>query len=621
MENEIDRLAGTSSLVELLPLLDDVAHEAREQKSSKSERRALLRALVLSPGLATNLATGDGIRSLVSRFDAEGWSEAFGPAVDKELPALMVQVIHERLDVGHEDLLCLVPTDAVTTLVATLKELGKYVDTLEDSPRRLRGMRVAMVCGALYARLQESRIWRRRSLPACGIDGKHLVKLKEKKAVNELPAAYEQRVNQLQRSDLRRSLEQVQVPAEPQPLPDSDYDSLFVVRSPLRLGLSSANASDNHIRSKEQGGKTLNAGIDLRTGNLQAPAPPLTVSARRLAEPRLVLQSRSAEFEADFEINTRGDAAAQSGLFFAYSRGGDEALRMVKQALVHTGIVADGSEDVVGDIGRIMGGGGLEITTSSAVQQGSGLGTSSILAAAILKVLYRLTGNPAGTDAGEYPDLFDQSVLLEQSIGLNSGWQDARGARGGNSAVKDFYAPPTEGLPAPELSYVEVDAEVFQRRVLLFDTGIARGATRGLNIVMDAYLSRDSQRYGAIRESLSIHDDMVAALRAGDYPQLGQLASRYWQLRCVLDPEATNPAIQLLFESPVADLTEGGTLTGAGGGGFGLLIAREGEEDALRQCLKKLKDQRAYARSSVVDYRLDAGGLQLTQHPAPESDR
>ena len=185
--------------------------------------------------------------------------------------------------------------------------------------------------------------------------------MKEKKALPVLPAAYERPGGQLQRVDLRRSLEAVRTPAEPRALPTDEYDKIFEVRSPLRLGISSANASDNHIRSKEQGGKTLNVGIDLRTGDLDAPAPPLTVTARRLAEPRLVLSSRSAGFEADFEINTRGDAAAQSGLFFAYRRGGDEALRMVKQALVHTGTVDAESEDVVGDIGRLFGGGGLEI--------------------------------------------------------------------------------------------------------------------------------------------------------------------------------------------------------------------------------------------------------------------
>ena len=615
--------ALTSRLAEASP--DEVptfvaaaVSRAREGHSSRSERRAFLRGLVLSPGLARSLQTGSAIDTLLGSLSSREWEQLFGPAAAEELPGLLVAVVDGQIDVDHEDILSLVPENGSRGLAAAAGECSAYVDGLGCSRRRLRGMRVAVILASLFQRLQDGGAWGRRPIPACAIDSPQIAALKEKKAVAELPAAYEVRVNELQREDMSRSLEEA---AGPPPvaarLTAADHGTLFEVRAPLRLGLSSANASDNHIRSKEQGGKTLNAGIALQAGDSGEVSPPLYVGARPLPEPRLVLRSRSADFRADFEIDRRGDARTQSELFFAYRRGGDEALRMVKQGLVHTGIVRPDSDDVVGDLAEFCGGGGLEVTTACTVQQGSGLGTSSILATAVLKVLYRLVGHPAGGREAEYPGLYDQSVLLEQSIGLNSGWQDARGVRGGPSAVKDFYAPPTEGLPAPELTYVDVDAEEFRRRVVLFDTGIARAATRGLNVVMDAYLSRRRGRYAAIRESLSIHDEMVEALSAGDYPSLGRLASRYWQLRCILDPEATSPAIQQLFEPPVADLTEGGTLSGAGGGGFGLLVSREGEEERLRACLRKLKDQRAYARSAVVAYRLDATGLQLTESQPP----
>ena len=41
------------------------------------------------------------------------------------------------------------------------------------------------------------------------------------------------------------------------------------------------------------------------------------------------------------------------------------------------------------------------------------------------------------------------------------------------SAIKNFYAPPTDGLPAPERTFLtEVDESLFTERVVLFDTGI-----------------------------------------------------------------------------------------------------------------------------------------------------
>ena len=143
---------------------------------------------------------------------------------------------------------------------------------------------------------------------------------------------------------------------------------------------------------------------------------------------------------------------------------------------------------------------------------------------------------------------------------------------------------------------------------------MSRAATRGLNVVLDAYLSRDRERYASVRESLTIHDEMVAALGAGDYAALGKLFDRYWQLRCILDPEATNDVLQFLFEDPrISNLTEGGLITGAGGGGFALLIAKDGRADALRAELNKLRKDAAFAKSSVASYRLNARGILLSE--------
>jgi len=608
----------------LTPMVASCVRDARRGKMSGAARQLFVRHLLLNPHFVQRLKVSEAVDLLFAAVSGEEeWMELFGAAVEREVPQLLVDVVDGLLDVGHVQILRLAPGDPPKVLVAALVALGDYLEGLEDeSAQLLKGMRIARIQADIYGRLANPRIWRRRKIPTSPIDDKTIAGMKEKKNVAQLPGAYGARINLLQRRDLRHCLAAAVAASGPASkravrMKAADLDKTFRVRAPLRLGISSANASDNHLRSKEQGGKTLNAGIDLGSEGDDAASPPLSVSVRRLAEPRLVLRSMSSGFEAEFEADRRGEAGPQSDLFFAYRRGGDESLRMVKQALVHTGIVADHSADVVADVSDFTDGGGLEIITTSRVQQGSGLGTSSTLAAAILKVLYRLSGQPAGGPDGEYPALYDQSVLLEQSIGLNSGWQDARGAFGGPSAVKDFYAPPTTGLPTPELTFVDADEESFCRRIVLFDTGISRAATRGLNTVLDAYLCRDPVRYGAIRESLAIHQEIVKAVTEGDYAALGQLASRYWQLRCILDPEATSDAIRQIFEAPgLAELSEGGMLTGAGGGGFALLVSREDAEVELKKRLGHLRESKPYARSAVVDYRLNRRGLHLEEQSA-----
>ncbi len=617
MEEYLKRFEGVSNLAQVTELIDRVIEGVRDGQGVRDERRRFMRLLVFNEALLATLETQTALDHLFASITPEAWTEQFADAVERELPKLFADLIDGQIDLDHRQLLRLLPDGNPKVIFAVLKGLSHYLDKQQDSTRRLRGMRSARVMVDLYKAMEASpKAWHRRSPPACCIDGERISKLKEDKQISHLATAYETRINQLQRLDLRRNLAILGEKRQEAPhMSAGDYERIFRADSPLRLGISSANASDNHLRSKEQGGKTLNIGIDLQMEGEATATPPLTVNARRLAEPKLILRSLSMDFKADFEASSKGDAATQSELFFAYRRGGDEALRLVKQALVHVGIIVDNSKNIIGDIATFTGGGGLEITTSSKVLQGSGLGTSSILAATVLKMLYRLIGHTYARADGEYPGLYDQSVLLEQSLGLNSGWQDARGACGGPAAIKDFYAPPTEGLPTPERTFLTgVDEQLFVERIVLFDTGISRAATRGLNEVLDAYLTRAPQRYPAIRESLAIHDSMVAALRQSDYAALGQMATRYWQLRCILDPEATNDTLQYLFaDARIKELSEGGLITGAGGGGFALFIARQDRGTDLRQRLNELRKMAPYAKSSVVSYCLNSTGIQFSE--------
>ncbi len=617
MDEYLRHLEQATDTHTALDLIRPIVEGVNDGHSSRDQRRQFIRHLLLNQSLLSALQTPMAIDHLFTHITPEMWTQRFADALERELPKVLVESVDEQADLDHRQLLRLLPDDDPKVLFAMIKALSSYIDKQQDSKRRLSGMRTARILVDLYRRMaMDGTSWRRRSVPACRIDGERIAKLKEDKAYDQLAEAYEGRINQLQRIDLRRSLADLgEARAAAPRMSESDFSRTFLVESPLRIGISSANASDNHMRSKEQGGKTLNIGIDLQMEGEDKTSPPLTVSARRLAEPKLILRSLSMDFKADFEASSKGDDATQSKLFFAYRRGGDEALRLVKQSLVHVGIVRDNSDNIIDDVAAFTGGGGLELITRSKVQQGSGLGTSSILAAAVLKMLYRLSNHAYGKAESEYPGLYDQSVLLEQSFGLNSGWQDARGACGGPSAIKDFYAPPTDGLPAPERQFISgLDEARFAERVILFDTGISRAATRGLNEVLDAYLTRDPDRYGAIRESLEIHDRMVEALRAGSYDQLGELATRYWQLRCILDPGATSDTLQHLFEHPsMTELSAGGLITGAGGGGFALLIAREGKEQALRQQLNHLRKMAPYAKSSVVSYTLNRTGISLSE--------
>ena len=614
MIQSLKMLRTATSLSEIQDLIDAIVDDCVHRRVELPQIRQFLHILIFQKHLVQSF-TGDGaVDHLLTQIAASGLADLFRDALQTELPDLLVNLVRDSSDVSHMLLFRLCPQGGNRWLLSALARLNSYLEEIPEPRRYLSGMRVAKIQADIYRRLADDGESASAALSPCCIDNQRIRDLKSDKRLEELPLAYEELVGQLQRLDLHRALSGLRSSQETRAAPArGDPEICFRVEAPLRIGISSANASDNHLRSKEQGAKTLNAAIDLQFEGEPRPMPPITVAVRRLREPGLRLRSRSLQFEAAFEANTQEEAMAQSAVFFAYRRGGDEALRLVKQALVHTGIIRDNSEDVLGDVANFTGG-GLEITTRSKVLQGSGLGTS-ILAAAILKALYWLTKSPHAAASTEYPDLYDQSLLLEQSLGLNSGWQDARGALGGPSAIKDFCALPTTDLPAPSCTFLKsVDPAAFTERIVLFDTGIARSATRGLNVLLNAYLARDPQRYPAFIDLMAVHDEMVEALTAGDYASLGRWASRYWQLRCHLDPYATSPTLQLLFEgTEITQFTEGGLLTGAGGGGFALLVAGESQTEPLKQALGKLSSRSEYSRSSVVEYALNDAGIRLIE--------
>ena len=617
MDEALTKLENTTDIVELKKALSQLLPKAIKKKLREDQKKALIRALILNKALHGPHDIQEAISHLFSILSMEVWNQHFLDAVENQVPTLLLEILETQADIDHRDVLRLVAIDHVNALHKTIAILSEYFDNTPQASIAIRGMRAARIMVDLYHKLGISdSAWHGFEPSFCKIDNEFIVKLKVEKRFNELSSAYEDLINELQRTDLHYHLADLgQEQNSAARINIQDYNKQFTVTSPLRIGISSANASDNHLRSKEKGGKTLNIGIDLQMESETKPTPPLTVYARRLEDPKLILKSRSMDFNADFEI-TESEGISQAGdRYFQYRNGGDEALRLVKQALVHVGIVKDNSDNIIEDIKTFTGGGGLEISTKSKVMQGSGLGTSSILAASLLKLLYRLSNHPYGSFENEYPGLYDQSILLEQSFGLNSGWQDARGASGGPSAIKDFYAPPTDSLPMPERRFIQNFDEVsFVDHVILFDTGIARSATRGLNEVLDAYLTRDAMRYRGILNSLAIHDEMVVALQNGDYTHLGILATQYWNFRCLLDPGATNKALQYLFDGPeIKALSNGGLITGAGGGGFALIIARDGCSSQLRHLLNSLKNRSEYSNSNVVSYGLNSTGIQLTE--------
>jgi fucokinase len=214
---------------------------------------------------------------------------------------------------------------------------------------------------------------------------------------------------------------------------------------------------------------------------------------------------------------------------------------------------------------------GMRVRTWSRVPKGSGLGASSILAAALLTALQRAAGRAAD------PRTVSELVLsLEQRMTTGGGWQDQIG--GLYPGVKCITSVPTHPLrimveQVPLIAGVRQELE--ERLVITF-TGQERLAKNVLQIVVARYLQRDRRVLGAITRLVELAGEGQRCLALGDLDGLGRVLRETWNAHQQLDPHCSNPAVDDLIAA-VADLSCGGKLAGAGGGGFMGILAKDAE--------------------------------------------
>lgn len=131
-----------------------------------------------------------------------------------------------------------------------------------------------------------------------------------------------------------------------------------------------------------------------------------------------------------------------------------DPFRLVKCALLVTGIVNESSLVSMG----------LRISTWASVPRGSGLGTSSILAAAVVKGLLLITDGDASNE-----NVARLVLVLEQLMGTGGGWQDQIGGLyPGIKFTASFPGIPLRLQVIPLLASPQLISELHQRLLVVF---------------------------------------------------------------------------------------------------------------------------------------------------------
>lgn len=378
--------------------------------------------------------------------------------------------------------------------------------------------------------------------------------------------------------------------AKSQPRLALKEDQIVWGRSPVRLDLA-GGWTDTPPYCLERGGSVLNLAV-LLNGQ-----PPIQVFVRPLAEPVISLRS--------IDLGSAEVISSYPGL--TSYRDPRSGFSLPKAALAMAGFhpdFADGrpAPTLAHRLRRF--GGGLEISLLSAVPKGSGLGTSSILAATILGALNRACG--LGWDE---VSLYNRVLGVEQLLTTGGGWQDQAGA-----LYRGIKLIETSPGPAQTPSVRYLPQHLFgpahaNRTMLLYYTGITRLAKGILKeIVHDMFLGRfeTMQTLELIRSNAQA---LFNAVQQSDPATLHRCIARSWKLNKRLDPGTSTREIEGILARCGDDLAAA-KLLGAGGGGYMLLCAKSPESgDAIRA---KLEAEPPNPRARFIDFKIADSGLEVT---------
>jgi len=307
---------------------------------------------------------------------------------------------------------------------------------------------------------------------------------------------------------------------------------MIITQTPLRIGLL-GGGTDLPDYYREHGGRVLNCAID-----------------------KYIYVIVKQRFDDDIYINYSKKEIVSSVE--------DIEHELVREAMLMTGVT-----------------GGVEITTLADIpSSGSGLGSSSSVTVGLLHALYAYRGRQVS--AGE---LAERACAIEiERCGKPIGKQDQYIAAFGG--IRDLRFGPGEEVAVGELRLSPAGWRGLQHQIMLFYTGITRSA--------NTILSEQNAKIRSTRPQLDQLRDLagfaVERLNEGDVDAIGPAIRESWEAKRKLASGVSTQKVDVAVARALEAGATGVKLTGAGGGGFLLVICPMRHQQAVRESLHDMKE-------------------------------
>jgi len=248
---------------------------------------------------------------------------------------------------------------------------------------------------------------------------------------------------------------------------------------------------------------------------------------------------------------------------------------------------------------------GISLFLASQVPPGTGLGSSSSVAVALVKALGTLKG--LSLHAAQVAERACRLELdmLRSPIGKQDQFAAAFGGLNAITFSRDSIRVEAIALSRQILSQL-------QKNLLLFFTGGARMANSILKHQQDATSTGQHDAVAALHAIKEAAMETKHCLETGNLRRFGEVLGETWEQKKQLAPGVTNARIDELYDLARKNGALGGKLAGAGGGGFLMLYCEESSQAAMTQALE---DAGLYR----MDYQFERGGAQVLMNALPRN--
>ena len=224
---------------------------------------------------------------------------------------------------------------------------------------------------------------------------------------------------------------------------------------------------------------------------------------------------------------------------------------------------------------------GIEISYLADIpSEGSGLGSSSTFTVGTLHALYQYIGQNPSTEQLAKDAVEIEIDILKSPIGV----QDQYIAAFGGFRFLQFNK---DGSVTPEkIKISEEHKEDIDNSFMLFFTGQVR---KSGNILQNLQKSINNKT-NELLKNYELAKKGKVSVETNNLNQLGLLLHEYWEIKKNLSPNISNNEIDDMYLKARKAGAIGGKISGAGGGGFMLLLVPDNKRPLVRNVLKGYRE-------------------------------